>query len=343
MHLSDTTVKVKVRVNIFAQTGCLITSAAFNSSKVDIVAISDSFIDFNTWSTGQVQLHITDEKAKYISNGKFISIFQHQNSTNIKRANAGAEYVMESTGVFTILENAGRQLRAEAKKIIISASSADAPTFMIGIVINTSCTTSSLAPLVKVIHDNFGIKERLMIIVPSKKVDDPSRELFCDGQEAAQNIIPVSASTSKVVPALNVSKAVNLTCHLEKAAKFDDIKKVMKQVSQGPLKGILGYTKDQIVSCYFNSDTYSSTFNAKAGIMLNDHFVEPFPGEHKETARSNVHLAAGYILLWVSTGSATEVNFNGRIWSKSKTVPKLASSCGSQDTRTQDRPEMMEV
>ncbi|XP_069316092.1 glyceraldehyde-3-phosphate dehydrogenase-like isoform X2 [Eulemur rufifrons] len=303
-------VKVKAGINGFGHIGRLVTRAAFNSGKVDIVAINDPFIDLNYMA----------ENGKLFINGHPITIFQERDSTKIKWGEAGADYVVESTGVFTTLEKAGAHLDGGAKRVIISAPSADAPMIVMGvnhdkyqnnltIVSNASCTTNCLAPLAKVIHDNFGIVEGLMTTVHAvtatqKTVDGPSGKMWRDGRGALQNIIPASTGAAKAVgkvipelngkltgmafrvPTANVS-VVDLTCHLEKPAKYDDIKKVVKQAADGPLKGILGYTEHQVVSSDSNSDTHSSTFDAGAGIALNDHFIKLIAWYDNEFGYSN--------------------------------------------------------
>ena len=219
----------------------------------------------------------------------------------------GARYVVESTGAFTTLDKAAAHLKAGAEKVLISAPSKDAPMFVMGvnhdeyrkemtIVSNASCTTNCLAPLAKVVHDNFGIAEALMTTVHAttatqKTVDGPSKKDWRGGRAAATNIIPSSTGAAKavgkVIPALNGKltgmafrvptanvSVVDLTCRLEKAATYEQIKAAVKAASEGSMKGIMGYTEDEVVSTDFIGEVCTSVFDAKAGIALNDHFVK---------------------------------------------------------------------
>ncbi|XDB65710.1 hypothetical protein AB1E18_019019 [Capra hircus] len=228
---------VKVGVDRFGRFGHLATRPAFNCGKVGIY---DS-------THGKFHDTVKAENRKLIIDGKAITIFQEQNPTIIKWGDAGAEYVVESSGVFTTMEKAGAPLKCGTKRVILSVPSAD-------------------AALAKFIHDHFGIMEGLMITihvitVTQKTVDGSSGKLWCDGRGAAQNIIPASTGAAKAVvkPSIPTPKVsiVVLTCRLEKPAKYNDIKKVVKQALEGPFNGILGYTEGQVVSCDFNSDTYS--------------------------------------------------------------------------------------
>uniref|UniRef100_A0A8C9TAM4 Glyceraldehyde-3-phosphate dehydrogenase n=1 Tax=Scleropages formosus TaxID=113540 RepID=A0A8C9TAM4_SCLFO len=314
-----------IGVLVFGRIGRLVTRAAFHSGKVQIVAINDPFIDldymvymFKYDSThGRFHGDVKAEGGKLHVAGHTITVFHERDPANIKWGEAGAEYVVESTGVFTTTEKASTHLKGGAKRVIISAPSADAPMFVMGVnhdkydkslkvVSNASCTTNCLAPLAKVINDNFTIIEGLMstvhaITATQKTVDGPSGKLWRDGRGAGQNIIPASTGAAKAVgkvipekltgmafrvPTPNVS-VVDLTVRLEKPAKYDDIKKVVKTAAEGPLKGILGYTEDQVVSTDFNGDSHSSIFDASAGIALNDHFVKLVTWYDNEFGYSN--------------------------------------------------------
>ncbi|XP_044524576.1 glyceraldehyde-3-phosphate dehydrogenase-like [Gracilinanus agilis] len=276
---------VKVRVNGFDCIGRLVTRAAFNCSGVEVVAINDPFTDLN-YMFYMFQYDSTHTR--------------EQDPANIKGGDAGAEYIVESTGVLTTMEKASAIGRVEPSRslslpLLLMVNHEKYDNFL-KIISNASCTNNCLAPLAKIIYDNFGIVEGLKTTVHAitatrKTVDGPSGKLRRDGRGVVQDFIPASTGAAKAVgkvipepngkltgpafhvPTSNVS-VVDLTCHLEKAAKYDDIKKVVKQAAEGSSKGILGYTEDQVASCDFNSDTHSSTFNAGAGIALNDYFAK---------------------------------------------------------------------
>jgi glyceraldehyde 3-phosphate dehydrogenase len=304
----------KIGINGFGRIGRLVLRACVEKG-AQVVAVNDPFINldymvymFKYDSThGRFKGEVSAQDGFLVINGNKITVFQERDPKNIAWAKAGAEYIVESTGVFTTIEKAGAHFEGGAKKVIISAPSADAPMFVCGVnldaykpdmkvVSNASCTTNCLAPLAKVIHDNFEIVEGLMTTVHAttatqKTVDGPSGKLWRDGRGAAQNIIPAATGAAKavgkVIPALNGKltgmafrvptpdvSVVDLTVRLAKPAPYDQIKKKIKEAAEGPMKGILGYTEDQVVSCDFTSDTHSSIFDADAGIPLNDHFVK---------------------------------------------------------------------
>lgn len=244
---------------------------------------------------------------KLVVNGRPIAVYAERDPAAIPWKDQGAEYVVESTGVFTTKEKAGAHLTGGAKKVIISAPSADAQMFVVGVnlesyqpdmqvISNASCTTNCLAPLAKVIDDKFGIVEGLMTTVHAttatqKTVDGPSAKDWRAGRGAGANIIPASTGAAKavgkVIPRLNGKltgmafrvpnpdvSVVDLTVRLEKPASYEEIKAAIKEASEGPLKGILGYTEDEVVSTDFIGDSRSSIFDAKAGISLNPQFVK---------------------------------------------------------------------
>merc|ERR1719189_3114068 len=247
-------------------------------------------------------------------------VFGERDPTAIQWGSAGADYVVESTGVFTTTEKASAHLQGGAKKVIISAPSADAPMFVMGVnegaynsdmkvVSNASCTTNCLAPLSKVINDNFGILEGLMTTVHAttatqKTVDGPRGKDWRGGRGAAQKIIPSSTGASKavgkVIPELNGKltgmafrvptadvSVVDLTVRLAKETTYDEICAPVKEASEGPMKGVLDYTEDQVVSTDFVGDNHSSIFDAKAGIMLSSTFVKLVSWYDNEYGYSN--------------------------------------------------------
>jgi len=308
---------VKVGINGFGRIGRIVLRAALKTKNVEIVAINDPFIDhdymvymFKYDSThGQYKGTVESKDGKFIVDGHAMHVFQANNPNEIPWGSVGADYVIESTGVFTTTDKAGLHLQGGAKKVIISAPSADAPMFVLGVneetyepakhhvVSMASCTTNCLAPLAKVIHETFGIEEGLMTTIHSytatqKTVDGPSKKDWRGGRGAAQNIIPSSTGAAKavgkVIPALNGKltgmsfrvptadvSVVDLTVRLSKPASYDDIKKAVKAATESPhLKGILAYTEDEVVSSDFLGNPHSSIFDAGAGISLNDKFVK---------------------------------------------------------------------
>jgi len=306
---------IKVGINGFGRIGRIVFRNALKNKEVEITAINDPFIDldymvymFKYDSThGRFKGDIHTEGGKLIIDGQHIDVYGERDPANIPWGKSGADYVVESTGVFTTIDKASAHLKGGAKKVIISAPSADAPMFVCGVnletykpeykvISNASCTTNCLAPLAKVINDKYGIVEGLMTTVHAttatqKTVDGPSSKDWRGGRSAAANIIPSSTGAAKavgkVIPALNGKltgmsmripttdvSVVDLTVRLEKGASYADIKATMKAASQGELKGILGYTEDAVVSQDFVGAEESSIFDAAAGISLNDNFVK---------------------------------------------------------------------
>jgi glyceraldehyde 3-phosphate dehydrogenase len=306
---------VKVGINGFGRIGRIVFRNAVEHDDINIVAVNDPFIEVHyaaymlkyDSTHGQFKGTIEIESDGLVVNGKKVVFYQKRDPAEIPWADTGAYYIVESTGVFTTTEKAKAHLKGGAKKVVISAPSADAPMYVMGVneksykpdvevISNASCTTNCLAPLAKVINDNFTIIEGLMTTVHSytatqKTVDGPSAKDWRGGRTAAQNIIPSSTgaakAVAKVIPALNGKltgmafrvptsnvSVVDLTVRIEKGATYDEIKAVLKKSSENELKGILSYTEDDIVSTDLNGDTHSSIFDAKAGISLNDHFVK---------------------------------------------------------------------
>merc|ERR1719507_1039546 len=303
--------------------GRLVLRAAVEKGAT-VVAINDPFIplDYMVYMFKYDSTHgkFKDEGKFLYVNGMKITVFMERDPEAINWASAGAEYVVESTGVFTTQDKAMAHTKGGAKKVIISAPSADAPMFVMGVnhekydksltvVSNASCTTNCLAPLAKVINDNYGIIEGLMTTVHAttatqKTVDGPSGKDWRGGRGAAQNIIPSSTGAAKavgkVIPELNGKltgmafrvptpdvSVVDLTVRIQKEASYEDICKCIKDASAGSMKGILGYTDEDLVSTDFIGDQRSSIFDAKAGIQLSKTFVKLVSWYDNEMGYSN--------------------------------------------------------
>ncbi len=319
---------MKVGINGFGRIGRLVFRAAINNPSVEIVGINDLIdVDYMAYMLKYDSTHgifngtIAVENGHLVVNGKTIRVTAERDPANLKWNEVGAEYVVESTGLFLEKTNASAHIKAGAKRVIMSAPAKDdTPTFVMGvnhksytadmdIVSNASCTTNCLAPIAKVLNDNFGISEGLMTTVHAvtatqKTVDSPSAKDWRGGRGAYQNIIPSSTGAAKAVglvipelkgkltgmsfrvPVADVS-VVDLTCRLEKAASYEDIKAAMKAASEGDMKGILGYTEDEVVSTDFLGDSRTSIFDAKAGISLNNHFAKVVSWYDNEWGYSN--------------------------------------------------------
>ena len=319
---------VKVGINGFGRIGRLVLRASLTRDDVQVVAINDPAIsvDYMVYmmkydsAQGRFNGEVYAKDGKLVVNGKEITVYALFNPEEIPWRDTGVEYVVESTGLFTTTEKASVHLKGGAKKVVISAPSSDAPMFVMGVnqdkytkdmtvISNASCTTNCLAPLTKVINDNFGIVEGLMTTVHSttatqKTVDGPSKKDWRGGRAASANIIPSSTGAAKAVgkvipelngkltgmsfrvPTIDVS-VVDLTCRLAKPATYEEIKAAVKKASEGELKGILDYTEDDVVSSDFLGDPHTSIFDAKAGIALNDNFVKLVSWYDNEWGYSN--------------------------------------------------------
>ena len=306
--------KIKVGINGFGRIGRLVFRAAMQRDDIQIVGINDIIdVDYMAYMLrydtvhGQFKGTVNVEDGKLVVNGQTIRVTAEKNPADLKWNEVGAEYVVDSTGLFLTKEKCQGHLDAGAKRVVMSAPSKDdTPMFVMGVnhqaykgepfVSNASCTTNCLAPLAKVVHDNFGIVEALMTTVHAttntqKTVDAPSAKDWRGERAAAGNIIPSSTGAAKAVgkvipslngkltgmafrvPTLDVS-VVDLTCRLDKPATYDEIKAAMKKASETDLKGILAYTEDDVVSSDFIGDAHTSIFDAKAGISLNNNFVK---------------------------------------------------------------------
>lgn len=319
---------IRLGVNGFGRIGNLAFQAALNKEGVEVVAINDPFItaDYMAYMMKYDTVHgkfdgeVFERDGKLVVNGKEIQVYNEMEPQNIPWGEIGVEYVLECSGVFTTIEKANAHLQAGAKKVIISAPSKDAPMFVMGvnedkytpdmnIISNASCTTNCLAPLAKIINDNFGIKDGLMTTVHSitatqKTVDGASKKDWRGGRAASANIIPSSTGAAKAVgevipelkgkltgmafrvPTVDVS-VVDLTCNLERSATYEEICNTVKNASENEMKGIVEYVTDPVVSSDFIHDAHTSIFDSTAGIALTDTFVKLVAWYDNEWGYSN--------------------------------------------------------
>ncbi len=319
---------VKVGINGFGRIGNLTLQAALNKGEVEVIAINDPFItaDYMAYMIKYDTVHgkfsgeVSSRENTLIVNGREIKVYNEMDPKNVPWGENGVDIVLECSGVFTTIEKANAHLEAGAKKVIISAPSKDAPMFVMGvnnetytpdmnIISNASCTTNCLAPLAKVINDNFGIKDGLMTTVHSttatqKTVDGASKKDWRGGRAASANIIPSSTGAAKavgkVIPSLNGKltgmafrvptvdvSVVDLTCNLEKPATYEEICNCIKKACENEMKGIMEYVEDPVVSSDFIHDEHTSIFDATAGIALTDTFVKLVAWYDNEWGYSN--------------------------------------------------------
>ena len=318
---------IKVGINGFGRIGRIVFRAAQKRSDIEIVAINDLLdVEYMAYMLKYDSTHgrfdgtVEVKDGKLIVNGKTIRVTAERDPANLKWNEVGVDVVAEATGLFLDDATARKHIQAGAKKVVLTGPSKDStPMFVMGvndkdyagqdIVSNASCTTNCLAPLAKVINDNFGIVEGLMTTVHAttatqKTVDGPSHKDWRGGRGAAQNIIPSSTGAAKavgkVIPELNSKltgmafrvptpdvSVVDLTARLAKPAKYEDICKAIKAASEGPMKGVLGYTEDAVVSTDFLGEVCTSVFDAKAGIQISDTFVKLVAWYDNEVGYSN--------------------------------------------------------
>ena len=319
---------IKIGINGFGRIGTLAFRAALENKDVEVVAINDPFIaaDYMSYIVKYDSVHgrfngtAETRDGKLIVNGKEINVYNEMDPNNIPWGKDGVEYVLECSGVFTTIEKAQAHINAGAKKVVISAPSADAPMFVMGVnnetydpsmnvVSNASCTTNCLAPLAKVIHKNFGIKDGLMTTVHAttatqKTVDGASKKDWRGGRAAGINIIPSSTGAAKavgkVIPELNGKltgmafrvptpdvSVVDLTCNLENPTTYEQICAVVKKAAEGEMKGVIEYVEDDVVSTDFINNPNTSIFDSKAGIALTDTFVKLVAWYDNEWGYSN--------------------------------------------------------